>query len=111
MSRQSLPSRLEIRTLRCAVAGGALQHLNTYWSTDRTRIQPALTHESSSGQFVMAWREQNFATTLATARLSPSGGGWTGKVNLLSVPSHVAPALAAAREYGELALWYAYEGP
>ena len=101
----------EIRTLRCAVAGGALQHLNTYWSTDRTRIQPALAHESSSGQFVMAWREQNFATTLATARLSPSGGGWTGKVNLLSFPSHVAPALAAAREYGELALWYAYEGP
>jgi hypothetical protein len=101
----------EIRALRCAVAGGTLQHQQTYWSTDRTRIQPALTHEPGSGQFVMAWREQNFATTLAASRILVGGSGWTGKVNLLSAPSHVAPALANGSAYGEVVLWYAYEGP
>lgn len=100
----------EIRTLRCAVVGGSLQHQSTHWSTDRTRIQPALAHEPASGQFVMAWREQNFATTLATARMPAGGGSWSGKVDLLSYPSHVAPALASAPEYGEVVLWYAFEG-
>ena len=100
----------EIRTLRCAVAGGDLKHQSTHWSTDRTRIQPALAHEPVSGQFVMAWRAQDFATTLATARMPVAGNGWAAKVNLLANRSHVAPALAAAPQYGEVALWYAYEG-
>jgi hypothetical protein len=100
----------EIRTLRCTVAGGDLKHQATYWSTDRTRIQPALAHEPASGRFVMAWREQNFATTLATAHMPVAGNGWAATVNLLSNASHVAPALAAAPAYGEVALWYAYEG-
>ena len=100
----------EIRTLRCTVAGGDLKHQATHWSTDRTRIQPALAHEPASGRFVMAWREQNFATTLATAHMPTAGTGWAATVNLLSIASHVAPALAAAPAYGEVALWYAYEG-
>jgi Matrixin len=100
----------EIRTLRCAVVGPDVKHQATHWSTDRTRIQPAIVHDPVSSQFVMAWREQNFATTLATARMPFAGSAWTGKVPLLQLPSHVAPALASAPEYGELVLWYAYEG-
>jgi Matrixin len=100
----------EIRALRCRVQGVDVQHVDTVYSVERTRIQPALTHDAGSGQFVMAWREQNFATTLATVRLPTAGGSWAGKVALLSFTSHVAPALGAGPEYGEIALWYAYEG-
>jgi hypothetical protein len=39
-----------------------------------------------------------------------AGNGWAATVNLLANRSHVAPALAAAPQYGEVALWYAYEG-
>jgi hypothetical protein len=100
----------EIRTLRCAVAGGDLKHQATLWSTDRTRIQPALAHDPGSAQFIMAWREQNFATTLATAAMPTGGAAWAATVNLPGRASHVAPALATAPEYGEAVLWYAYEG-
>jgi hypothetical protein len=78
---------------------------------ERTRIQPTLTFDSAHGEFILAWREQNFATTLATMRAAPGAGSWSGKVFLLGSGSHVAPAATALSEYGEAVLWYAFEGP
>jgi Matrixin len=100
----------DIITIACAVTAGALQSTNTIWTGERTRIQPALVYDAPHGQFIMAWREQNFATTLATASIAPGGGAWGPKVLLLGSPSHVAPALGSVAEYSEAALWHAYEG-
>jgi hypothetical protein len=100
-----------IRSLRCEVAGGQLQQLGVMLSGERTRIQPSVTYDPAHGQFILAWREQNFATTLATARAAPGAASWSGKVSLLGSGSHVAPAAAALPEYDEAVLWYAFEGP
>lgn len=99
-----------ILTVMAAVGPSGLQQTNTRWLAETTRIQPALTHDAVSDRFVMAWREQNFATTLATATLPTAGGNWSPKVMLLSSQSHVAPALGSAAEYSESVLWYAFEG-
>ena len=99
-----------IFTVMAAVGPGGLQQTNSNWLNEATRIQPALTHDAAHNRFVMAWREQNFATTLATATMPPGGATWSPKAMLLSSQSHVAPALGSAAEYSETALWYAYEG-
>jgi len=101
----------DIITLRCSVTGGQLQSQSALWTPERTRIQPALVHDAGHGRFVMAWREQNAATTLATMALTPGATSWTGKVMLLGSTSHVAPALGSVPEYNEAALWYAHQGP
>lgn len=100
----------QIITIRCAVAAGRLQSQSAQWTSERTRIQPALCYDDSTGRFVMGWREQNFATTLATMFLLPGAVAWSGKV-MLGTPSNVAPTLGSVPEYGEAAMWYAYEGP
>jgi hypothetical protein len=99
-----------IRTLRCTVIAGQLQALWYMWPGQTTRIQPALTFDAAHGAFVMAWRGQNFLTTLNTMTANPPDQSWGGTVPL-SWASHVAPALGSVTEYGEAALWYAYEGP
>ena len=64
-----------------------------------------------ANRFVMAWREQNFATTLATVGLAPGSSSWTGKTTLLGSASNVAPGLGSIAEHGETTMWYAFEGP
>ena len=100
-----------IRTLRCEVSGGQLQQLGVMITGEHTRIQPSVTYDPAHTQLILAWREQNFATTLATMRAAPGAGSWSGKVFLLGSSSHVAPAAAAVPEYGEAVLWCAFEGP
>jgi hypothetical protein len=99
-----------IRTLRCTVNAGQLQALWYMWPGPTTRIQPALAFDAAHGVFVMAWRGQNFLTTLNTMTAKPPDQTWGGTV-ALGWASHVAPALASIGEYGEAALWYAFEGP
>jgi hypothetical protein len=100
----------DIIVLRCAISGGQLQSTAANWTPERTRIQPALARDARHNRFVMAWREQNFATTLATLAHPDGAPGWSGKVFLLGNSSNVAPALASVPEYNEAALWYASEG-
>jgi hypothetical protein len=97
-----------IRCLNCRVSGGQLQHQSTIFTSDTTRIQPALASDPNRNQFLLAWRGQNFNTTLNTARKSSSASSWSGAVQL-PYGSHTAPALAASAQYGEAVLWYAYE--
>lgn len=97
-----------IRTFACEVNGGQLRVLSVIASNERTRIQPALAYEARSNRFVMAWREQNFATSLNIAHHPATGGSWSPLIRP-GQSSHTAPALAASPEYGEVALWYGYE--
>jgi hypothetical protein len=98
-----------IVTIPCSVAGGQLQAGQPIFTTEATRIQPALAYDRGHNRFVMAWREQNFATTLASMFLVPGTQTWGGKVWLLNRPSHVAPGIASSPEYNEAIIWYAYE--
>ena len=97
-----------IRTLVCDVNAGIVRRLSVVSSADRTRIQPTLAYEQRSDRFVMAWREQNFNTSLNTAHHPGGGGGWSPLVRP-GQSAHTAPALAASAENGELALWYGFE--
>jgi len=99
-----------IRSFNCQVSGGQLQQVATLYSNETTRIQPALTYDAGTNKFIMAWRGQNFNTTLNSVSKSPDATSWSGKVHLSSIRSHVAPALAYSPEYGESVMWYAYEG-
>lgn len=97
-----------IRTFGCDVSGNQVRLLEVLSPPERTRVQPALAYDSRTGNFVMAWREQNFNTSLNMAHRPATGGGWSPLVR----PGHstqTAPALAASPEYGEVALWYGQE--
>jgi hypothetical protein len=97
-----------IRAFECQVNGGQLQRNSIIYGTDTTRIQPAVTYDAAADRFVLAWREQNFNTSLDVMYKAPGAGSWTGRTQL-PFQSHVAPALAHSREYGESVLWYAFE--
>lgn len=99
-----------IRSFNCEVNGGELQHKDTLYGTETTRIQPALIFDDRSNKFIMAWRGQNFNTTLLTMSKSAGDRNWSGRVHMSGNRSHVAPALAYSPEYRESVLWYAYEG-
>jgi hypothetical protein len=99
-----------IRTFDCEVSGGDLVHRRTTYGTETTRIQPALAYDEGEDHFLMAWRGQNFATTLNVTQKPTTGGTWSNKVHLSGTRSHVAPALAYSPEHDETVLWYAYEG-
>jgi hypothetical protein len=100
----------EIFTVHGTLQGGAVQWQQSTTTGEHTRVQPALADDQAHGCFVMAWREQNGATTLATATCPKPGAVWGSKVMLLDRPSHVAPTVAASPDYAESSLWYAYEG-
>ncbi len=97
-----------IRTLVSQVTGGHLQHLSTIYNIERTRIQPALTYDSHADKFIVAWREQNFNTSVNTASRPRTSTSWSQLVRP-GPSTHVAPALTFSPEYGETVLWYAYE--
>jgi len=100
----------EIVTLHCNLQGGRVQVATTRMTGEYTRIQPALTYDAGRARFIMAWREQNFGTTLATMVCPAGGGPWSGKVQLLDRPSNVSASLGSLPDYSECVLWYAYEG-
>ena len=77
-------------------------------SAERTRYQPALAYEQRSDRFLMAWREQNFNTSVNTAHHPGSGGTWSPLVRP-GQRTHTAPSLAASAKNGEVVLWYAFE--
>jgi hypothetical protein len=97
-----------IRTIVCDVNAGAVRLLGVVDYAERTRIQPALAFEQRTNRFIMAWREQNFATSLNMAQHAGGGGLWSPLVRP-GQASSTAPALAASAENGEVALWYANE--
>lgn len=97
-----------IRTFDCLVNGNSIDHVRTSYLDDTTRIQPALAYDATTDHFVVAWRGQNFNTSLNTLRKQADERTWSAEVNLAQ-QSHVAPALAYSAEYNETVLWHAWE--
>ena len=98
-----------IRAFECQVNGGQLQRNSIiYGMDDTTRIQPAVTYDAQANRFLLAWRGQDFNTSLNVTHKAPGTGTWTSHTQL-PFQSHVAPALAHSRQYGESVLWYASE--
>jgi hypothetical protein len=87
-----------------------LRVLQTHALAETTRIQPAVTWDGAHSRFVLASREQNFLTTIATLTKGPAAGDpWTGRVFLGDRRSHTAPALASAPGRNEARLYYGWE--
>jgi hypothetical protein len=97
-----------IRTFACRVIDGQLMKVDYIRSDEVTRVQPALTFDESANRFILAWRDQNFLTSVSTARMAPGERRWSDRVRL-EATSNTAPSLAAMPELGETVLWYAAE--
>jgi hypothetical protein len=97
-----------IRTFVCQVTGGQLQHTSTVYGSDATRIQPSLAYSSSADKFILAWREQNYNTSLNVASRLRTAFNWSPLVRP-GPSSHVAPSVSFSPEHNETVLWYAYE--
>lgn len=98
-----------VRAFNCAVSDGSLVKENTVFSNESTRIQPALAYDRGADRFVMAWRGQDFRTTLLVASKDPGDRFWSRRVHLSDARSHVAPDLTYSAVNNELVLWYAFE--
>ena len=100
-----------IRAFNCQVAGGQLQRGSTVFPSgvEATRIQPGVAYDARANRFVIAWREQDFNTSINVATKAPAAGSWGGKTRP-GVRSHVAPGVAYSAALGQSAIWYAFEG-
>lgn len=99
-----------LRSFICQIDSGQLRQISVNYTTETTRIQPAITYDPNVNRFVMAWRGQDYNTTLNTMSKAWVDTNWSSKVTLHNKSSHVAPSLASSVEYGESVMWYAYEG-
>src|SRR5436305_291712 len=97
-----------IRSFACELDGTQLRKPEPIRSEESTRVQPALTYDESANRFVLAWRDQNFLTSLSTARMAPDERRWSDRARL-DTSSNTSPALTAMPSLGETVLWYASE--
>jgi len=97
-----------IRTFVCAVIDGHIEKIDQIQGDELTRIQPSLTYDETARKFILAWRDQNFHTSLSTARMAPDARLWADHVRL-DASSNTAPSLASMQAMGETVLWYASE--
>jgi hypothetical protein len=97
-----------LRTLHCTVSGGALSGSRVGYTSEASRVQPALSYDPGSGQFVLAFREQNFLTSLRVTRKDWSSSFWPAAAQLAGTTTSTAPALAAAPS-GRHVMWYGGE--
>ena len=97
-----------IRAINCQVSAGQLRSQNLVYSSWPTRIQPSVAFDGPRNRWHLAWREQDFNTSINTASKAPADGSW-GSVVRPGVRSHVAPALAFSAAQNRTVLWYAFE--
>ena len=97
-----------IRTFVCQVQGGQLQRVNIVYPNVHTRVQPTMAYDVPRNRMVMAWREQNFNTSVNAASRTPDSLSWSPLVRP-GPSSHTAPALAASSELAEVVMWYVNE--
>jgi hypothetical protein len=98
-----------IRSFSCEAVGGRLVVRSIGYSGERTRVQPALAHHPQSDRFVLAYREQNFLTSLRVTRKAWADANWPAAAQLPSSTSNTGPALACNTALGDLNLWYGAE--
>jgi hypothetical protein len=59
-------------------------------------------------RWLLAWREQDFNTSVNASGKAPVDAGW-GPLVRPGVRTHVAPALAYSPPQNRSVLWYAFE--
>ncbi|MFE6162158.1 matrixin family metalloprotease [Streptomyces sp. NPDC056486] len=107
---ESIAAMNLVRSLDCEVSGDRLVQRGTGFSGARTRAQPAVAYDPGHDLFHLAFREQNFLTSLRVARkewLKPST--WSAAQQLPNSTSSTGPALAHSRGGNNLLLWYGGE--
>jgi hypothetical protein len=97
-----------IRAFQCRVNGGQLEYQSMVFSDRTTRIQPAVAFDRTRSRWVMAWREQDFNTSINVSSKNLADAQW-GNVVRPGASSHVAPSLAYSPAHDRTALWYAFE--
>jgi hypothetical protein len=97
-----------IRAIKCRVNAGQLQSQGLVYSNWATRIQPSVAFDLARDRWILAWREQDFNTSINASSKAPADSGW-GPLIRPGVRSHVAPALAYSQPQNRTVLWYAFE--
>jgi matrixin len=97
-----------VRTLHCAVAQGALNGSRVGYTSEVSRVHPALAFDSQRNRFVMAFREQNFLTSLRITIKNWADAFWPVASQVQGTTTNTAPALAASPA-AELYLWFGGE--
>jgi hypothetical protein len=97
-----------IRAIKCRVNAGQVQSQGLVYSDWPTRIQPSVAFDVARERWLLAWREQDFNTSINASNKAPADFGW-GPLVRPSVRSHVAPALAYSPPQNRTVLWYAFE--
>ncbi|RJL23071.1 sialidase family protein [Bailinhaonella thermotolerans] len=98
-----------IRSFSCAIDQGSLALRSIGYSGDRTRVQPALAYHQPSDQFVLAFREQNFLTSLRITSKDWAKQDWPSGRQIPSSTTHTGPALGYGPVQRDLLLWYGAE--
>ena len=70
--------------------------------------QPSLAYDESSRRFVMAYREQNFLTSIRVSTKAWGDGFWPNAAQVPGTTSATAPSLAATSGARNV-LWYGGE--
>jgi hypothetical protein len=97
-----------LRTLHCSVSGGVLRSSSIGYTNEVTRVQPALAFDPARNRFVLAFREQNFLTSIRTTVKAWSGSSWPAATQAQGTTTATAPTVAA-NPTGSLFLWYGGE--
>jgi hypothetical protein len=97
-----------IRAINCRVSAGQLQSQSIVYSSWATRIQPSVAFDRARDRWLLAWREQDFNTSINASTKGHTDGSW-GALIRPGVRSHVAPALAYSPPQNRTVLWYAFE--
>ncbi len=82
-----------IRAIKCQVNAGQLQSQGVVLSDWGTRIQPSVAFDGTRDRWHLAWREQDFNTSINVASKGLTDSVW-GPLVRPGVRSHVDPALA-----------------
>ena len=97
-----------VRTLHCSVSGGVLRSSTIGYTSEVSRVQPSLGYDRARHQFVMAFREQNFLTSIRTTVKTWGGQFWPAATQAQGTTTATAPAIAVSPG-GSMFLWYGGE--
>jgi hypothetical protein len=96
-----------IRTFHCSIAQGALANSRVGYLNEVTRVHPALAFDRQRNRFVLAYREQNFLTSLRVTSKNWGDTFWPPAVQIQATTTNTPPALASSP--ASMYLWYGGE--
>lgn len=97
-----------VRTLHCTVQGGVLRNSYVGYTGETSRVPPALAFDATRNRFVMAFREQNFLTSIRTTVKAWAGGTWPAASQAQGTTANTGPAVASTPSGGQF-IWYGGE--